>query len=153
MSFGAFFEYPGDAVPATSAPDAAVLLPELDDSGWNTLISYMQVSRFAQGDVIVAAGTYSRSLSVVADGIAVIETPDGAVAVETGAVLGEVPFFDGRPHDATIRARTDVDLLALSPEAFDVLAAREPLLARTLLFDLGRILALRLRQALVKPGG
>jgi hypothetical protein len=40
-----------------------------------------------------------------------------------------------------------VDLFVLSQEAFEVLAAREPALARAMLLDLGRLLALRLRRA------
>jgi CRP-like cAMP-binding protein len=44
-----------------------------------------------------------------------------------------------------VRALTDGELRSLTPEAFEVLAAREPDLARRVLLDLGRILSLRLR--------
>jgi CRP-like cAMP-binding protein len=42
---------------------------------------------------------------------------------------------------------TDVEAVRLDPAGFDRLAAEEPELARALLLDLARILALRLRMA------
>jgi CRP-like cAMP-binding protein len=65
------------------------------------------------------------------------------VVIEQGSVFGEQSFFDGCP--ATVRALSDGELRSLTPEAFEVLAAREPDLARMILLDLGRILSLRLR--------
>ncbi len=56
-------------------------------------------------------------------------------------------FLDGRPRAATIRALTDGELLRLSFESYEVLAARYAELGRAILLDLGRILAARLRQA------
>jgi len=75
--------------------------------------------------------------------------------VDAGSVIGEQAFLDGRPRSATIRAVTDCELLRLSFEAFEVLAAREPDLARSILFDLGRILSIRLRRtsALISASG
>jgi CRP-like cAMP-binding protein len=147
MSFSSFFDYPGEAGVREQPPREAVLLPDLDDAGWNTLIAYMEVHRFAPGEVVITAGSDDRALHVVADGVLELALPDGPTSLETGAVIGEVAFFDGQAHDTTIRAVTDVDLLSLSPDAFETLAAREPALARALLFDLGRILALSLRAA------
>ena len=68
-------------------------------------------------------------------------------AIEAPAVVGELSFFDGLPRSATLEAMTDVEAVRLDPAAFDRLAAEEPELARTLLLDLARILALRLRMA------
>jgi len=61
-------------------------------------------------------------------------------------VFGEQAFFDGLPRSASVRALSDGEVRSLTREAFAVLAAREPELARALLLDLGRILSLRLRQ-------
>lgn len=65
---------------------------------------------------------------------------------DPGSVVGELAFLDGRPRSAGIRALTDGAMLRLSREAFDQLAARDGELARAILLDLGRILALRLRR-------
>ena len=48
-------------------------------------------------------------------------------------------------RETGVRALSDGELRSLTPEAFEVLAAREPDLARTMLLALGRILSLRLR--------
>jgi CRP-like cAMP-binding protein len=147
---GSFFDYPGEEAPTATAPapEAPVFLPDLDDAGWNTLLAYTQVSRFGEGETVIAAGARDRSLYIVADGALEIAGADEPVTLESGTIIGEMAFFDGEPHGAAVRALTDVDLLELSRDSFEVLAAREPLLARAVLMDLGRILALRLRRAL-----
>jgi CRP/FNR family cyclic AMP-dependent transcriptional regulator len=48
---------------------------------------------------------------------------------------------------STLVAETDVECARLDPGAFDRLSAAEPALARAMLLDLARILALRLRIA------
>ncbi|MGD9890261.1 MAG: Crp/Fnr family transcriptional regulator [Dehalococcoidia bacterium] len=146
MSFASYFDYSGDAATTGTQPDDAVFLPDLDDAGWERLLAYAQVSRFRQGETVIEAGAADRTLYIVADGVLELEGSEDDALVESGAVLGEVPFFDGLPHPVAIRARTDVDLLGLSPDAFDTLAARDPALARTVLMDLGRLLAVRLRR-------
>jgi CRP-like cAMP-binding protein len=69
----------------------------------------------------------------------------GAHRVGSGTVIGEVAFFDGQPRSADITAAGDVELLVLSYESFEQLAAADPPLAQLLLLDLGRFLAQRLR--------
>jgi CRP-like cAMP-binding protein len=152
VSFASYFDYPGESTTAEARPDEAVFLPDLDDAGWERLLAYTQVSRFRQGDTVIEAGATDRTLYIVADGVLELDSVEGMAMVESGAVLGDMPFFDGRPHDVAVHARTDVDLLGLSPDAFDSLAAREPALARMVLMDLGRLLALRLRR-LIAAGG
>jgi CRP/FNR family transcriptional regulator, cyclic AMP receptor protein len=65
--------------------------------------------------------------------------------IEAPATVGELAFLDGRPRAAGLRALTHGEAQRLSYEAFEALSAREPLLARDLLLDLGRIVATRLR--------
>jgi CRP/FNR family transcriptional regulator, cyclic AMP receptor protein len=67
--------------------------------------------------------------------------------ISDGSVIGELSFFDGAPRSALVRALTPALLAELSPSEFDALAEANPSLARQLLFDLGRILAQRLRAA------
>ena len=64
---------------------------------------------------------------------------------EAGAVIGEQAFLDGKPRSATLRAITDGEMLSVSLEAFQILAAHEPELA--MLLDLARTLSVKLRQA------
>jgi CRP-like cAMP-binding protein len=62
-------------------------------------------------------------------------------------VIGEQAFLDGKPRSATLRAITDGEMLSVSLEAFQILAAHEPELARDMLLDLARTLSVKLRQA------
>jgi CRP-like cAMP-binding protein len=148
MGVGSYFDYPGETAEANTVAAEAVLLPDMNEEGWERLISYMQARRFVQGQTVIRESSRDRSLYVVADGVLELAVPDLRAELSTGAVLGELSFFDGQPQNHTVRALTDVDLLMLSQEAFEVLAAREPALARAVLLDLGRLLALRLRRAL-----
>ena len=148
MGAASFFDYPGQRVATAADDEEAVLLPDLDEDGWERLIAYTRARRFAQGETVIPAGARDRSLYIVADGVLELDARGGPLTLRSGAVLGELSFFDGRPHDHAVFARTDVDLLMLNQEAFEVLTAREPALARAVLLDLGRILALRLRRLL-----
>src|SRR5262249_14998365 len=65
--------------------------------------------------------------------------------LETGSLLGELGFLDGKPASALVRAREDSTFLRLNLERFDVLAALHPQLGLYLLSEVGRVLAGRLR--------
>jgi len=64
-----------------------------------------------------------------------------------GTVFGEMAFFDREPRSATVQATTSGTALRLTREAFERLAAWRPVLARRMLLELGRVVALRLRWA------
>jgi CRP-like cAMP-binding protein len=99
----------------------------------------------------VRAGDAQPALYIVASGSLEVLGTDRrgrerrVAVIDQGSVFGEQSFFDRLPRSATVRALTDGELRSLTPEAFEVLAAREPDLARMVLLDLGRILSLRLR--------
>ena len=59
--------------------------------------------------------------------------------------LGEGAFLDGAPRAVNVEAMSDGEVMRLSFEGFEALAARNPALARHILLDLGRILSARLR--------
>ena len=61
-----------------------------------------------------------------------------------GGVFGELGFLAGTPAGTTVLAAVDTTLLRLGLAGFEVLAGKEPILARHLLFDLARVLAARL---------
>jgi CRP/FNR family transcriptional regulator, cyclic AMP receptor protein len=152
----AFFDYPTGA--ADSAPDRElVLLEQLSPTEWERLVDVMERRRCPAGSVVIARGDADGSLYLVSSGLVEILVPYGRrerVVREQGpgTVLGEVAFFDGKPRSVTVRAVTDSELLRLGHDAFEVLAARHPDLARKILLDLGRVLATRLRQAEARDG-
>jgi CRP/FNR family transcriptional regulator, cyclic AMP receptor protein len=124
-------------------------LPDLHEDDWATLIRHTERRRFRRGDVIVSAGEVDRSLWIVVQGSLDLFLPDvrgSFLRFGPHSIVGEMAFLDDRPRSATIRARTDGELLRLTFAAFEVLAARHPALGRRVLLDLGRILAIRLER-------
>ena len=127
-------------------------MPERSPAQWDRLLAFVERRRFRAGEDVIKRGEIDRALYIVVDGnlearIAESAARKGvAVPVPAGSVIGEIGFFDGRTRSATVTAVTDGELLRLSFESFQTLAAREPDLAQAMLLDLGRILAIRLRE-------
>ena len=107
---------------------------------------------FTAGETIVNEGETTREFYIVASGRLEVVTAEAkggerhVYFVEPMSIFGEQAFFDGLPRSASVRALSDGSLFAVTPDAFEVLSARFPDLTRLALFDLGRILSLRLRE-------
>jgi CRP/FNR family transcriptional regulator, cyclic AMP receptor protein len=146
-----FFDYPNQS-PAT-AGNVDMLLADATDEEWATLLEHTRYRRFDPGEVIMTAGVRDQSLYLVLEGVLEVMAPHGRrryrriASVGAGSVIGELSFFDGGARSAMVRAATQAVLAELSRAGFDALAVASPVLARRLLFDLGRILAQRLRVA------
>jgi CRP/FNR family transcriptional regulator, cyclic AMP receptor protein len=146
-----FFDYPNEPPSSSGTPE--LLLAEASDEEWAKLLHHTRNRRFDPGDQVVTAGAQDRSLYLVLEGQLEVLAERGRrryrriALVAAGSVIGELSFFDGRARSAAVRAVTPAVLAELSPAEFDSLAAADPALARRLLFDLGRILAGRLRAA------
>ena len=74
-------------------------------------------------------------------------------SIVEGSVFGEVAFFDRQPRSATIGALSDGSMARFTRDAFENLAAWEPVLARRILYELGHALAIRLRAAERRQSG
>ena len=127
-------------------------MPERSPAQWDRLLAFVERRAFHAGEEVIRRGEIDRALYIVVDGSLEARVTEGragkgaAVPVPPGSVIGEIGFFDGKPRTATVTAITDGEMLRLSFDAFQTLAVREPDLAQAMLFDLGRILAIRLRQ-------
>lgn len=150
-----FFDYPNET-PA-SPGQAEQLLADASEAEWATLLEHTRYRRFGPGDVVVTAGARDQSLYLVLEGQLEVLADRGRrghrriASIAAGSVIGELSFFDGGTRSAHVRAVTPAMLAELSPAEFDALAKASPDLARRLLFDLGRILARRLRAAQQTP--
>src|SRR5262249_42324576 len=126
-------------------------LAERGDGDWSKVLSHAETRRFRAGEVVIRQGEVERALYVVMTGQLEVLVPlsrgrtHRLATIEAGSVIGEQAFLDGQPRSATVRATSEGEMLRLSLEAFEVLAAREPELARAILFDLGRIVSVKLR--------
>jgi CRP/FNR family transcriptional regulator, cyclic AMP receptor protein len=145
-----FFDYPNEP---RAAGNTDMLLADATDEEWATLLENTRYRRFGPGEVVVTAGARDQSLYLILEGQLEVLAPHGRrryrriATVGAGSVIGELSFFDGDTRSAMVRTATQAVLAELSRAGFDALAAANPVLARRLLFDLGRILAQRLRVA------
>ncbi len=147
-----FFDYPDQAQSKPS--EDLVLLPRWPEAKWALLAKHAEMIGFKTGEDVISFGETNRSFFIIIEGVLEILIPHGrngtlkrTQTTEAGAVIGEQAFIDSKPRSATIRGVTDGTLLRLSLESFDVLAAHHPDLARDIIFDLARILSIKLRHA------
>jgi CRP-like cAMP-binding protein len=151
-----FFDYPDSDEQSPTTATADVFLPDASEEDWAILLRHCLRRRFAAGDTVMSPGGTERSLYLIVDGTLEVSAPLTArrtgrfkhvATVEAGSVLGEMSFFEHVGRSALVQATTSVEILELGPAGFDALAEDSPTLARQILFDLGRILAHRLRVA------
>ena len=129
-----------------------LLLPAWTRGNWQALFSCTQSRSYHSSEVVIQRGVSDRSLDFVAAGTLEVGITyvDGLsisplAKIHAGSVIGEQSFFDAHPRSANVWAVTDGELLCLPFREFEKFADEEPLLARDLLFALGRVLSLRLR--------
>src|SRR5215212_3004552 len=146
-----FFQPPD----ATDEPrrDEWVFLAQGTREDWECVVSYTEHMRFKTGETVIRSGELDRSLYFVTDGRLdiMLPQPNGAErlvrTISAPAVIGEMGFVENRPRSMTIKGMTDGELLRLDYDAFERLSEEHPNIARNLLFELARVLSLRLRWA------
>lgn len=134
-----------------------LLLPEWGVAEWRKLLALTSPRPFKASEVVIQRGVADRSLYFVAAGSLEVGITyvDGVsisplAKINAGTVIGEQSFFDGQPRSANVWAVSDGELLCLTEEKFHQLADAEPKLTRDLLFALGRVLSLRLRNTTMR---
>lgn len=133
--------------------DEWVFLAQGNEDDWARLVAYTKETAFKDGEVVIKAGETDRSLYFLTEGrvdllLAQPNKPDRLVrTISSPAVIGEMGFIEDRPRSMTIRGMTGGKLLRLDFEAFERLSADQPAIAQNLLFELARVLSLRLRWA------
>lgn len=126
------------------------LLGGLSENDWSRVLKIVETRQFKEGEYLIRAGDKDDSFYILTSGqVDVVINSDGGesvlASISEGSVFGEIAFFDGLPRSATIRAQSQGSAVRVTRQNFDTLAAWEPKIARTMLYDLGRILAMRLR--------
>jgi CRP-like cAMP-binding protein len=146
MSTDDFFDYPTEAVPQEAPLPAATFLEDATDRDWEALFSYTQTRQCYGDEIVFKQDDFDRSLYLLTIGQLEIGPEGEPVEVlDAPAPFNVIAFLDDGRCDATARATTDSEMLRLSFDAFESLAMREPVLARKILLDLGRIVARALR--------
>ena len=127
-----------------------LFMPDASAADWATIFTYAEVREVSAGLALVQAGEDDRALYLLIDGTLGVRMPREETAfksIDAPSVVGELAFFDGAPRSATLDAVTDVQVARFDLDRFQELSEAEPELARSMLMDLARILALRLRMA------
>jgi len=146
-----YFNYSNDD--DDKAVTAFTVLDNLTDEDWKMLVNYAQNIQFASGDMLLHAGGADDGVYILVSGRVEVIGKGGfgrrksIAEIDEGSIFGELSFFDEQPRSAAVRSITDGQVLRLTHKGFDQLAARSPVLARRLLFDMGRVLAYRFRRA------
>ncbi len=137
----------------TSDTEDGLYLPGWSESEWQALFASATGLTVEGGEPLIRRGDTGRNLYFVVEGKLEISLPSidgmslGRVArVGAGSVLGEQAFFDAEPRSASAWAITACELRSLDLTQYAAFERTHPALARDLLFALGRVLAIRLRQ-------
>ena len=144
----------------TGASGDYLLLPGWGATEWRKLIAVTTPRLYKASEMVIQRGVDDHVLYFVAAGSLEVGVTyvDGIsisplAKVGAGSVVGEQSFFDGQPRSANVWSTTDGELLCLTQEKYRELAGKEPALMRELLFALGRILSLRLRNTSLRVRG
>jgi CRP-like cAMP-binding protein len=149
-----FFSYGGKPEAAGERGEAPLaILADLSGDEWEKLIGFAARRSYPAGAVVVHAGAAARALCFIASGEVEIRGPGPVRDVRgEGEVFGLLSFLDGAASEitATVTPAAAAELLLLTPEALQQLAAWQPRIALALLRDLGAHVATRLRR--LQPG-
>jgi CRP/FNR family transcriptional regulator, cyclic AMP receptor protein len=139
------FDYP-DASKATEPLQEIIFLADLSSQDWSRILKIVSSRVFRTGEDLIRVGEQDDAFYILTRGEVDVTIGGKVVAtIAEGSVFGEISFFDGAVRSATIRAKSNGSAVRVTREDLDTLAAWEPEIARKMLFDLGRILAMRLR--------
>ena len=139
------FDYSNTA-DAPESLQEITFLADLSSEDWARVLKIVKSRVFRAGDDLIRTGDKDDSFYILTSGEVEVTIADKVLAtIPEGSVFGEISFFDGALRSATIRAKTKGSAIRVTREDLDTLAAWEPEIARKMLFDLGRVLAMRLR--------
>lgn len=149
-----FFSY-GPPEAERSTPRA--ILAELSGDDWEKFIGYTARRRYPADAVVLGAGDTGRALCFIASGQVEVRTTGAPKKAKPtlrgeGEVFGMLSFLDDAPSDisVTVASGGPAELLMLTPDTLQQLAAWQPRIAMALLRDLGAHVAARLRR--LQPG-
>jgi CRP-like cAMP-binding protein len=144
------FDYPTESNPE-GAIEEVNFLGDLDEQDWKKILSLVETRHFRTGEDLIRSGEADDSFYILSNGTVEVIVPNAKgepvtlSVISEGSVFGEVAFFDRGVRSATIRACERGTAIRVTRKNFEHLAAWEPILARRILMDLGKTLAVRLR--------
>jgi CRP-like cAMP-binding protein len=109
----------------------------------------VELATFSANQVVVERHSRECDLFLIISGeVRVLDNSGERIAdLGPGASLGEVALLDQQPRSATVVAKADTTIAVLPAMDLWMLMERRPDIGKTVLFNLGRILAGRLRSS------
>jgi serine/threonine protein phosphatase PrpC len=121
------------------------LVQELTSSELVRVLNAFNDARFDAGQNIIEEGDTSEHLYVIVEGeCSVMRHGEHMALLQAGSHFGEMALLNRRPRTATVRAKTDVRLLALSRHDFNSVIRQDSTIAAKFLWKLAQSLSLRL---------
>jgi CRP/FNR family cyclic AMP-dependent transcriptional regulator len=147
------FDYP--TLEASSIiKDDLIFLEHWSETDWESLKVFLQHQVLKEGETLFKAADKSQYLSIVIEGQLGIfvkqKSKEQLMHVSTiteGSVVGEQAFIDGLGRSADVKALKHVEVMNLSMVDYLSFKEIESDLAHDLIFDLSKILSVRLRRA------
>src|ERR1041385_8169879 len=91
------------------------------------LASVADELKYGKGEVLIKEGSTGREFFVILDGTAEITRNGKRVAdIGPGSFFGELALLDKSPRNATVTAKTDLEVVVLEERAFRGLLAQIP---------------------------
>lgn len=124
----------------------------LSDEQATALLRYFEAFQAPRGAEVLAEGSGGATLGLLLRGrLRVLKRDFYGVSRSLGDVgasntFGEMSFFDGHPRSASLVAADDIEVLLLSRERYEAMAAEAPGVALALLEQVTRSLSEALRR-------
>ena len=126
-------------------------LEGLPPDDFEKIVSGGEVQRLDAREILISEGGGDSSLYFLMDGEMDVLVPQEngwlrVAVLGAGSVIGEMAFLDNLPRSARVVARAPSTALRMTRESFQEFAVREPVLSLVFLWELSRIVSLRLRR-------
>jgi len=128
---------------------ASYLTNHLSEDEVKAVAELAKVESHVGGDVLMRQFDKNNDLIVVLEGKVRINSYTGEQVAEggPGSVLGEVSLLDSKPRSATVIASGSCKIAVIQSADFWKLLKSDPILARTVLVNIGQVLCDRIRTA------
>jgi small-conductance mechanosensitive channel/CRP-like cAMP-binding protein len=124
-------------------------LGALEDEELRLLLPSIRIHQFGHGETLMREGDPGDSFYIMRTGTVEVlaKAPDDGAAIHIRdlnppAFFGEISLMTGEPRTATIRARSDVEVLEISRVGFTLLFKQHPEVAE----QVGEIIAMRMSE-------
>lgn len=130
----------------------ASMFAQLDGAEIRQLVKYMHAYQAPAGTLIYREGSPGGNLGLLVSGTIEVLKEDSAgvpkaiATILPGRTFGEMSVLDGLPYSATTRAKSNAVVVILTRANFRTLVENHAALGVKLLWELGRLTSLRLRQ-------